>query len=677
MPRGWNHPNMAIRWIRGAIVASALLSTGAAWSQIFPERVPGRIIVKFKAGYERLAPQAHRFAGAAPLGRVSATGAQTLRFSDDRAVWQAVNFYRSLPGVAYAEPDYILRANGEPTDPDWLEQYGWRRTKLALAWDVTHGSADFPIAIVDTGVDTSHEDLADKILPGYDFVNGDDDPQDDHGHGTHCAGIAAAGADNGFGGVGIGYAAKIMPVKVLDAAGGGSTSGVAQGIVYAVDHGAKVISLSLGGPVASEALRDAINYATSHQVVVVAAAGNDGTSSPSYPAAFDGVLAVAASDEQDRRASYSNYGTWVQVAAPGDHIYSTLPGNHYGYMSGTSMAAPAVAGLANLVWSKLGGSATSAQVRERIVKTAEKVGGWVRYGRIDALKAVKPDAGIGATFTLNRTTTFPSRTLQGRLLLNQAAPVGGVTFNLVSSSNNVNLPASVKILEGRREKTFLFYVKENAAGETITLTAQNGDTSLDQTLVVEGPQLLSARFLQSDVAAGGDIRFMVVLNSAAPVGGMQVQLTSSLPNALPVPANLTVARGRREAIVRLRAGTVDTESAVEISASLNGTTKSGTTTIKLPSLVSLESVRPSVGPNGEVALIITSQTVAPDGGFTVHLETDRPDLLAVPATITIPSLRRSVRIAFKAGAIAEAGSATIQARLGNSKKTVTIELKSG
>jgi subtilisin family serine protease len=242
---------------------------------------------------------------------------------------------------------------------------------------VETGSSAVTIAIIDTGTDLSHPDLAPKIWfkpgeilgngldddangyvddwQGWDFVNDDNDPMDDHGHGTHVSGIAAAASNNGTGIAGVSWGAQIMPLKVLASSGQGTESDVAAAVVYAADNGARVINLSLGGSCPLPAIEAAINYAYSEGAVIVAAAGNTGAAGVLCPAAYAGAIAVAATDANNNRAGFSNYGSAVDMAAPGVGIYSTYwssqAGSTYGFLSGTSMAAPHVAGVAALLAS--------------------------------------------------------------------------------------------------------------------------------------------------------------------------------------------------------------------------------------------------------------------------------------------------------------------------------------
>jgi serine protease len=221
-------------------------------------------------------------------------------------------------------------------------------------------------------VDLTHPDLAGNLVAGYDFVNDDADPMDDNGHGTHVAGIAAAVTDNGTGVAGVSWGAQIMPVKVLNAGAGGTFDDVAQGIIWAVDNGAQVINLSLGGTTNSPVLQSAIAYAYSQGVVVVAAAGNS-NSAVLYPAAYDPVIAVAASDASDNRAGFSNYGPEVDVTAPGVNINSTALGGGYENRSGTSMAAAFVTGEVALLLS-INDGLTPDEVAYIVESTALDIG---------------------------------------------------------------------------------------------------------------------------------------------------------------------------------------------------------------------------------------------------------------------------------------------------------------
>jgi len=290
--------------------------------------------------------------------------------------------------VRYAELNGFMDAcDKTPNDPKWDEQWGPKSINCGTAWEENSiGNRDILIAIVDTGIDYNHEDLKENYVAlGYDWVNNDDKPMDDNGHGTHCAGIAAAVMDNNIGIAGVAQA-SIMAEKVLNGFGRGSYTSIAKGITHAVDAGADIISMSLGSSSSSLAIQDACQYAWDNNVVIVAATGNEG-SSVKYPAAYDTVIAVGAINSRIQVTSWSNYGPETELIAPGDKILSTYPGDKYKHMSGTSMATPHVAGVAALVKSM--GYKSNSEIREILRKTAIDLGplGWDKkngYGLVDA-----------------------------------------------------------------------------------------------------------------------------------------------------------------------------------------------------------------------------------------------------------------------------------------------------
>lgn len=290
-------------------------------------------------------------------------------------------------------------------DPLFSKQWGVQKIGAEVAWTTGTGSGVI-IAIVDTGVDLDHEDLGTKLVEGYDFVEKDPSPADEDGHGTHVAGIAAAITGNGRGVAGTAPEAKIMPVRVLDEDGSGSSDDVVSGIRWAVDHGATVVNLSLGELtpiriVLGSSMEDGIDYAWSHGAVPVVAAGNDIL----FPSGYANVnaLAVAATNQNDGKPLYSN-GTgdakWG-MAAPGDAILSTLPGHRYGSLSGTSMATPHVSGAAAVLLS-LG--LTPKQVVDKLLETAKDIGapgkdGDFGSGRLDLANAVSGLSKVGGGST--------------------------------------------------------------------------------------------------------------------------------------------------------------------------------------------------------------------------------------------------------------------------------------
>ncbi|OCA84214.1 peptidase S8 [Bacillus sp. FJAT-27225] len=269
---------------------------------------------------------------------------------------ELLTYFAKRNDIEFAEPKYFLMQNDIPIPNDvfYREQYQWNLPVIGAekGWSISRGSEDVTIALIDTGVDLDHPDLKNRLVRGYNVLSDNNDPDDDNGHGTHVAGIIASETNNGEGVAGITWYNKIMPIKAMGKEGYGTTFDIAKGIYWAVDHGAQVINMSLGNYQPSRVLKEAIDYAYRKDVVLVAAAGNDNSRQPTYPASYPQVLAVSAVDHEGVRAEFSNYGTYVDIAAPGVYIPSTYFLNRYAALSGTSMAAPHVAGLAGLIRSE-------------------------------------------------------------------------------------------------------------------------------------------------------------------------------------------------------------------------------------------------------------------------------------------------------------------------------------
>ncbi len=255
------------------------------------------------------------------------------------------------PGVEYAEPNgTVYLADRIPNDPYYAsDQWGLPAIRAPQGWDYETGSSAVVIAIVDTGIDLGHPDLSAKLVAGRNLLNPALPPNDDNGHGTHVAGIAAASSDNGLGVAGVSWGARLMPVKVLNSAGSGTFANLAAGIVWATDNGAHIINLSVGSVNPSSLVENAIAYAHAADVVIVAAAGNTWGGGVLYPARYDHVIAVSATDPANGLAPFSAVGPEIDLAAPGDDIFSTSPGGVYLNRDGTSQAAAYVAGLAAIL----------------------------------------------------------------------------------------------------------------------------------------------------------------------------------------------------------------------------------------------------------------------------------------------------------------------------------------
>jgi subtilisin family serine protease len=391
-----------VSWRRAAAGAAITASTvffaappPGTTSGLAPgEPVPGRLLVRVDGGttiaQTRLALAA---AGATLISTIPDIDTVVAGVPPG-AEGAAATILAADPHVRSVERDvFVHGADVTPDDPLWTAQTGPREISAPAAWGITRGASSTILAVLDSGVDSAHPELAGKLVPGYDIVNGDSDPADDNGHGTSVAGVAAAQTNNGTGLAGVCWLCSIMPVKVIDASGTGTTAGLAAGITWATDHGARVVNMSVAGPAGTDTLAAAVRYAADHGVVMVAAAGNDGATTPTYPAAYPDVVAVAATLLGNVLYPFSNRGSWVALTAPGCTTAPSRTITRYTYFCGTSAAAPLVAGVAGLVVSAAP-DASAASVRQVLETTARPAGdGSVAYGALDAYRAVAAVAG--------------------------------------------------------------------------------------------------------------------------------------------------------------------------------------------------------------------------------------------------------------------------------------------
>ena len=405
-----------------------------------PPSVPGEVIVGFERDVTRVR-EARVLAEAGARAKI--------RFRDIGAVLATaaghpdavIGRLRRDPAVRYAEPNFRLYASDArllPNDPGFQNTWGLDNFGQTVnfvpgasdadidapeAWSATTGSPDVAVGVVDTGIDYTHPDLAGNIWlnpgencpgcrndgidndgngyvddwRGWDFVNNDNDPMDDHGHGTHVAGTIGAVGDNGIGVAGVNWRVKLMALKFLDASGSGTTADAIRAVLYAADKGAVATNNSYGGDSYSQAFADAIAHADSHGSLFVVAAGNSSANndaSPTYPSSYSlpNVVSVAATNSSDGLAWFSNYGrSSVDLGAPGDNVYSTVPGASYAFESGTSMAAPHVTGAAALVKSRFP-SATDVGIKALLLRSVDPLSSLATRtttgGRLNASNAV-------------------------------------------------------------------------------------------------------------------------------------------------------------------------------------------------------------------------------------------------------------------------------------------------
>ena len=357
-------------------------------------------------------------AGAEVVKSLSPLNIDVFKSTDADFMERVIRHFKNDPRIQYVEPDFLATAVEIPNDSGLFENRQWGMYKIQAAasltsgWNITHGNSSVKVAVIDSGIDSLHEDLAGKVKNVKNCT--DSRTSDDlFGHGTHVAGIISANTNNKIGVAGVGYDISLMNAKALSDNGSGYYSWIADCIIWSADQGASVINMSLGGTDYSQMLEDAINYARDKGVVIVAAAGNSNSNGFFYPAAYSQVLSVAATDDNDGKASFSNFGNWVDVAAPGVSILSILPSHsnyfktkNYGYLSGTSMAAPYVAGLAGLLYSV---NLKGDDVIKAIFQNSDQITGtgkfW-KYGRINVYKSL-----ISANISVNPSPTLtPSLT---------------------------------------------------------------------------------------------------------------------------------------------------------------------------------------------------------------------------------------------------------------------------
>lgn len=471
-----------------------------------PERVADEIIVKFSADFKASEKQAlmARYGLQKKKDSIKPGAFSVFKHANPQAILTGL---RALPGVVYAEQNaYAYASSVVPNDPYYSYQWHLRRIGMESAWEVAAGAGTV-VAVIDTGVRQSLEDLAQTaFLPGYDFVNQDTDPDDDEGHGSHVCGTIAQSTGNGVGVAGIASQAAILPVKVLDANGSGSYDDIADGIIWATDQGVDIINLSLGGAADLQVLQDACEYAWNRGVLLVVAAGNEATTTPSYPAAYEVCLSVSATTSQDGLASYSNYGSTIDIAAPGGDsgdfdgdgyddmiLQNTFSRDSEGYYfyAGTSMAAPHVAGVAALV-KGLNPALGNTELRAVLESSAEDLGaaGWDEQFGNGLLNAAAAVAAAGGGEPLNQVPVadfhFAVEALQGYFTDLSVDPDGYVEswdwdFGDGSGSDQIS-PSHLYVEPGTYSVT-LTVTDDGAAVDSVTksVTVHDGSVTISVT----------------------------------------------------------------------------------------------------------------------------------------------------------------------------------------------------
>jgi thermitase len=355
-------------------------------------------------------------------------------------------------GVRYAEPDYAARVALTPNDPFLPLMQGRRNAALERAWDLTTGAANMVVAVLDTGADPTHPDLQNRLVPGFDFVNNTATTSDDNGHGTAMAGIIAAEGMNNEGVVGVAFNSRVMPIKVADAQGVASISDVAAGIDYAIANGARVINLSMGARIGTQALRDAVNRALQAGVVVVASAGNDPVHHEMYPAAYDGVVSCTALGENGELGFEAVVATGVEAGSPAEDLITTLPGGVYGFVSGSSAAAAYASGVAALVASRapnLSGAdiARILRVARDPIAALSNLDTLFRFGRLNARLAVERASSSYIDVAVTDLRFYPAKPIAGQptTAIMEVTNEGQATINNLPVRLQYTLPSGARI----------------------------------------------------------------------------------------------------------------------------------------------------------------------------------------------------------------------------------------
>ena len=589
--------NLMTDWRAAVVVVAAMalmvMSSPAGNSQtISPPSgaaklyVDGQLIIKYAAGTgERDKGGIRGVLNAVTRTELPSIGAELVELTG-MSVEEALAKIRGDARIEYAEPNYYQYAIATPNDPDFSRLWGMNNTgqtggtvdadiDAPEAWDVSTGDTVI-VGVIDTGVDTAHVDLHANLwtnpgeipnngidddgngyiddMHGWDFVNNDNGPVDDHGHGTHTSGTVAAVGNNSIGVAGVCWKARIMALKFLDAGGYGNTSNAVLAVAYATKMKARLTSNSWGGGGYSQALKDAIDSAGAHGILFVAAAGNnssDNDAYPNYPCGYnsDNIIVVAATDHNDQMASFSNWGaTTVDLAAPGVSVYSSLPGDSYGYYSGTSMACPHVSGAAALVWSKYP-NLTYLQVKGRIVDMADKLpnlaGKCVSGGRLNVFMSIaEPDSTPpspisdlsistigGSKVTLSWTATGDDSTL-GRAssydIRYSRSPIDNSNFDAATTVADEPSPQSAGMTDTYTVQgldfstTYYFGIKvldewKNSSGVSNSPSA----LTLGPPIIQTAPDSLTA-----DLFTGDTVRQMLTINNGG-VSELDFEISAS------------------------------------------------------------------------------------------------------------------------------------------------------
>jgi len=374
-------------------VAMVLVLAGSGLVQAGSKKfVPGELLIQVKPGVTKGdVDKLLNSHGAATAGEIESIKTRRITVPE-HALEQVKKALSKNPNIHFVEENFIAEAGYVPNDERYPSQWHLPKISAPGAWDLATGSPSVPIAIIDSGVDPTHPDLTDNLIAGYNFLDNNTDTQDVLGHGTAVAGSASTMTDNITGVAGVAWDSPIMPLVVLNANDSATYYDIARAINYAADQGVRIMNISIGGSSYSSTLQNAVDYAWNKGAIIFACAHNYSTDTPYYPAACANVVAVSATTSSDTLASFSNYGDWIDISAPGANILTTTRGGGYGNWNGTSFSSPITAGVAALILSA-NPSLTNAQVVDILTQSADDLGStgfdnYFGYGRINALESI-------------------------------------------------------------------------------------------------------------------------------------------------------------------------------------------------------------------------------------------------------------------------------------------------
>ena len=668
--------------------------------------VPGEILVR---PITNLKNPAAALSAMATLGQVKKidviNGIYWIKVKNSLTVNQAISVLAKRSDMQIAEPNYYYRIHTAPTEGAGMYALQWSipKTKTDLAWSlwtadtvtvVPAAGAKAPriIGMLDTGVAFGHQDLfsriqtdANGLLTGYDFVNSNPNPWDDNGHGTMTAGIAAARINDGIGIAGIAAwdgnpihsefdAVKIMPLKVMDANGYGSAANIIAGINYARTSltPAHVLCIALGAEADSLTLQTAVSNALGAGIVIVAAAGNDESNLPTYPAFYPGVISVASTDNVvgDTLSSFSNYGSWVRVAAPGSDILSTASNGSYAYGSGTSMSAAIVAGEAALIRS-MAPTLTGAQVYNLITGMVDPytpfdgnmlAAGAGRVNVRDAVLAAQQAGGAGLVSVSMPATMINGAALaaSGAVTLANNASGSPVSVVLTWAGTDITVnagasPQTVTVPVGSASATFNIAVANSPAGASVAVTGTqtiSGNTLVRSTSGAIAKLLNTLTVSTSALKSGGQAVATLTTNVPVPVGGATITLATSA-GAVANPSNVggvtitnvVMPAGVTSATFYVQAANVLTNGTANITATYNGDVKTTAMTVSAPILTGLSASPTTVVVGQTTQLTVTLDSNAGAGGVSVPVTSSNINIMADPGAVVVPAGQSSVTVA--------------------------------